>query len=39
MKNLGLFICILVLFTACGGSTSNEVVIEGNVKQIEADTI
>ena len=39
MKNLGLFICTLVVFFACGGSSSNEVVTEGSVKQIEADTI
>ena len=39
MKNLGLFICTLVVFSACGGSSSNEVVREGSVKQIEADTI
>ena len=39
MKNLGLLICTLVVFSACGGSSSNEVVTEGNVKQIEADTI
>ena len=39
MKNLGLFICTLVVFSACGGSSSNEVLTEGNVKHIEADTI
>ena len=39
MKNLCLFICTLVVFSACGGSSSNEVVTEGNVKHIEADTI
>jgi hypothetical protein len=39
MKNLGLFICTLVVFSACGASSSNEVVTEGSVKHIEADTI
>ena len=39
MKKIGLFICTLVVFCACGGSSSNEVVTEGSVKQIEADTI
>src|SRR5690554_4914886 len=39
MKNLDLFICTLVVFCACGGSSSNEEVTEGNVKQIKADTI
>jgi len=39
MKNFGLFICTLVVFSACGGSSSNEVVTEGSVKQIEADTV
>jgi hypothetical protein len=39
MKNFGLLICILVVFSACGGSSSNELVTEGSVKQIEADTI
>ena len=39
MKNLVLLICTLVVFSACGGSSSNEVVTETSVKQIEADTI
>lgn len=39
MKNFGLLICTLVVFSACGGSSSNEVVTEGSVKQIEADTV
>jgi len=38
MKNFGLLIFTLV-FSACGGSSSNEEVTEGNVKQIKADTI
>lgn len=39
MKNFGLIICTLVVFSACGASSSNEVVTEGSVKHIEADTI